>query len=102
MPLPARRGGWKPWFLGRRADQLSDLMAVLKLRAIDLDHSARVADQALCRRLYQARLPPNPSVPETEVSNRPSRTAHPRFGLRNDRRLPASGLLNDIETHRRW
>ena len=40
----------------RRSDQLGDLMAVLKLRAIDLDASACIAKQRLRHGLHDARL----------------------------------------------
>src|SRR5713226_9520051 len=67
-----------PQVSGGRADQLGDLMAVLELRAIDLDDRARVAHQALRRRLHQAGLSRARRAEKQEVSNRPPRTAHPR------------------------
>src|SRR5947209_14059836 len=45
-----------PQVARRRADELRNLMAVLELRAIDLNHGARIADHALCRRFDQPRL----------------------------------------------
>src|SRR6185295_66591 len=40
----------------RRTDQLRDLMAVLELRAVNLDHGARIAHQALRRCFHQPGL----------------------------------------------
>jgi len=51
----------------RRADQLGDLMAVLKLGAIDLDYRPRVVQQGLCRCLYNASLA-RPGRPQEESS----------------------------------
>src|SRR4051812_20877676 len=41
---------------GRRADQLRDFMAVLKLRAVDFHDSPRVAHQNLGKRLHRPGL----------------------------------------------
>src|SRR5260370_40032947 len=41
----------------RRADQVGNCVRVLKFRAIDLDHGARVAKENLGGRLHDARLP---------------------------------------------
>src|SRR6266852_8873510 len=38
---------------GGRSDQLGNLVAVLELRAVDLDHGARVANQTLGHGLHQ-------------------------------------------------
>ena len=45
-----------PQISGRRADQFGDLMAMLKLSAIDLDHRAAIAHQAFGRGFHQPRL----------------------------------------------
>ena len=63
---------------GRRADQLGDLVAVLKLRAVDLDHRAAVAHQALRRGFHQPRLAGAGRPQEQEVADRPSRARHAR------------------------
>src|SRR5882762_11834581 len=63
---------------GRRADQLGNFMAVLKLSAINLYHGARIAYQALRCRLHQPRLAGTGRAQEQEVPYRTCRTVHSR------------------------
>src|SRR5438309_6357584 len=55
-----------------RADQLRDLMTVLKLRAIDFDYCSRILQQGLGGCLYDASLSGAGRPQEQEVSDRPS------------------------------
>src|SRR5437899_4705769 len=55
-----------------RADQLGDLMTVLKLRAIDLDYCARIVQQGLGGYLYDASLSGSGRTQEQKVSDRPA------------------------------
>src|SRR5712692_10191767 len=63
---------------GRRTDQLGNFMAVLKLRAVNFNHGARVAYQALRRRFYQPRLAGTGRAEEQEVPDGTSRPVHSR------------------------
>ena len=67
-----------PQVSGRRADQLGDFVAVLELRAIDLDHRPRVAHQAFRGGLHHARLA-RPGRPQKQkIADRTSRARHAR------------------------
>src|ERR1700681_2187192 len=55
-----------------RADQLRDLMAVLKLRAINLDYRSRILQQGFGGCLYDASLSGTCRPQEQEVSDRPA------------------------------
>src|SRR5580693_10285578 len=62
---------------GGRSDELCDLVAMLELRAIDLDHRARVLQHRLSRGFHDASLA-GPGWPEEqEVSDGTSRRSHP-------------------------
>src|SRR5262249_16958267 len=76
----------------RRADQLGDLVRVLKLRTIHLDHSTGVAKEDFRRGLHDARLPRTGRPEEQQVAHGTSGRAHP--GTKNlvqvpDRRTPS-------------
>ena len=62
----------------RGADQFSDLVAVLKLGAVDFDHSSRIAGQTFSRRFYQARFAGTGWPQEKKISNGPPGARHPR------------------------
>src|SRR4051794_985718 len=62
---------------GRRADQLCDFMAVLKLRAIDFDNRARILDECFSCRLNDTSLAASRGPEEKEVTDRSSGSAHP-------------------------
>ena len=62
----------------RRANQLRDLVAMLKLRAIDLDDSTRVLEQRFRRRLNNSGLARTGGTKEQKVSNGPAWGIHPR------------------------
>ena len=66
-----------PQISGRRADQLRDLMAVLELRAIDLDHGARILHQRFGSRLDDPGLTGTGRPEKKEVADRPPGSAHP-------------------------
>ena len=69
---------------GRRADQFRDLMAVLELGAIDLDHRARIAHQAFRRGFHQTRFAGAGGAEKQEIADRPPRARHAReVGLIN-------------------
>jgi hypothetical protein len=61
-----------------RSDQLGDLVAVLKLRAIDLNERARVPEQDLGRSLYHAGFSRSRRSKEQQISDRPSGHRHAR------------------------
>ena len=63
---------------GRRADQLRDLVAVLKLGAVDLDDRARILQQRFGGGFDDARLAGTGRTQEQEVSDRTARGAHAR------------------------
>src|SRR6266849_5206724 len=63
---------------GRRADQLGNLMAVLELGAVDLDHCARVADEAFSGRLDKPGFARAGRPEEQKISDRPAGTRHAR------------------------
>ena len=56
----------------RRPDQFCDFMAVLKLRAIDLDYGSRVLQQRLGGRLDNASFSRAGRPQEEKVSDRPA------------------------------
>src|SRR6266849_5980578 len=56
----------------RRTDQLSDFMAVLKLRAIDLDYCSRIFQQGLGRRLDDASFSGARRSEEQKISDGPA------------------------------
>ena len=62
----------------RRTDQLRDLMAVLELGTINLDHAASISDHAFRCRFYQASFAGTGGAEEQEVADRPAGTVHPR------------------------
>ena len=62
---------------GRRADQLRDLMAVLKLGAIDLDDRARILQQRFRGGFHDARLARAGRPQEQEVPDRTARGVIP-------------------------
>src|SRR5882757_7068478 len=66
-----------PQISRRRTDQLCDFMAVLKFRAIDLNHRARVLQQGLRGRFDNSRLARARGAKEQEVSDRAARRIHP-------------------------
>ena len=62
---------------GRRADQLGDFVAVLKFSAVDLDHRAGIADQALRHGFHQACFARTGGTKEQEIADRPAGAVHP-------------------------
>src|SRR5450432_1920725 len=66
-----------PEVSGRRADQLCDLMAMLELRAINLDHRARILHHRLRSGFHDASLARSSWTKEQEVSDRAARRGHP-------------------------
>ena len=62
---------------GRRTNQLRDLMAVLKFRAVDLDYRARIANQRLRGCFHDTRLARSRWPQKQEVPNGTSRGRHP-------------------------
>src|SRR2546422_6949894 len=62
----------------RRANQLGNLVRVLKLGAIHLDPRPRVPEQNLRRGFHNARLPRPGRPQEQQVAHRTSLRAHPR------------------------
>src|SRR2546428_536468 len=62
----------------RRANQLGNLVRVLKLGAIHPDHRPRVPEQYLRRGFHNARLPRPGRPQEQQVAHRTSLRAHPR------------------------
>src|SRR5437868_12638847 len=63
---------------GRRANELGDLMTVLKLGAVYLDHRAGVLDQCFSRSLDNPRFPGTRRSEEQKVADRAARSAHAR------------------------
>src|SRR5580658_5860886 len=61
----------------RRTDQLSNLMRVLKLRAVDLDAGMRIAEQSLGHRFHHARLARSSRPQKKQVPHRTSRSIQP-------------------------
>src|SRR5712692_1425975 len=61
----------------RRANQLGDLVRMLELGAVYLDHRPRVPKQDLRRRFHNARLARAGGAQEQQVAHRPSRWTHP-------------------------
>src|ERR1700720_3002746 len=59
-----------------RADQLGDFVRMLKLRAVDLDHRARVSEQDLRRRFHDTRFARARRSEEQQVPHWPSGRAH--------------------------
>ena len=60
----------------RRADQLGDFVGVLELRAVHLDHRARIAEQDLSRGFHDARLARAGGAEEQQVPYGPAGRAH--------------------------
>ncbi len=73
-----RLGFAMPQVSGRRADQFGNLMAVLKLGAVDLDHRARIAYQRFRHGFHRARFARAGGPEEEQASGRPSRARHAR------------------------
>ena len=67
-----------PQISGRRTDQLGNLVAVLKFRAVDLDDRARITHQGLGGRLDDAGLAGSSGPQEEEVADRTARRRHSR------------------------
>ena len=65
-----------PQISGRRADQLGNLVAVLKFRAVDLDDCARIAHQRLGGCFHDARLAGSGRPQKQEVPDRTARGRH--------------------------
>src|SRR5207247_6065062 len=61
-----------------RTDQLGDLMAVLKLRAVDLDEGAWTAKKDFGRSLYNARLAGASRSQKQKITDRAVRHSHSR------------------------
>ena len=87
-----------PEISGRRSDQLGDFMAVLELRAIDLDHRAAIPGQCLRGGFHQSRFARSSRSQEQKIANRPARADHTRqVGLINvDNLLDRFVLTNDL------
>src|SRR5882672_10365832 len=60
-----------------RPDQLCDFMAVLKLRAIDLDYGSRIVQQRFGCRLHDASLSGARRAEKQKVPNRPPNRGQP-------------------------
>src|SRR5947209_733743 len=60
-----------------RADQLRDFMAVLKLRAIDLDYGSRIVQQRLGGGLHDASFSGAGRAEKQKIPNRPPNRGHP-------------------------
>ena len=73
-----RMGFAMPQVSGRRADQFGDLVAVLELRAIDLDHRARISHQAFRGGFHHARLARTGGPEKKEIADGPARAGHAR------------------------
>src|ERR1022692_1525300 len=67
-----------PEVSGRRADQFGDFVAMLELRAIDLNYRARIAHQAFRRGFHQPRLAASGGSQEQKIADRSSRAGHAR------------------------
>ena len=65
-----------PQVSGRRTDQLGDLVAMLKFRAVDFDHRARIAHQAFRGGFDEPRLAGTSGTQEQKISNRSSGIGH--------------------------
>ena len=65
-----------PQISGRRADQLGDLMAMLELRAIDLDNGVRIAHQAFGHGFHQPGLARPGRAEEQEIADRAAGRLH--------------------------
>src|SRR5262249_13135474 len=61
---------------GRRSDQFGDLMAVLELGTVDLDHRPRTAGESLRHRFHKPRLAGTGGAQKEKVGNGTSRTRH--------------------------
>ncbi len=62
----------------RRANKLGDLMTVLKLRTVNLQHRSRVAQQTLRRRFDNPGFAGSCGAEEQEVPDRPVGRGHTR------------------------
>src|SRR5262249_1876116 len=81
---------------GRRSDELGDFMAMLELRAVDLDHRSRVSCQGFGSSFHQSRFSGSGWSQEQEIANRPARANH----ARQVRLVDVDNLLNRfILTH---
>src|SRR5690349_20026642 len=81
---------------GRRTDQLGDLVAVLELRTVDLDHRAGFAGETFCHRFDRARLTRARWSQEQQAAHRPSRRIHSRQeGLVNAKDVANGRVLPD-------
>ena len=67
-----------PQITGRRANQFSNLVRVLKLRAIDLHHGAFVAKQSLRRGFHDAGFSRSGGSKKQQIPDRPARRVQPR------------------------
>src|SRR6185369_15323582 len=63
---------------GRRADQFGNLMTVLELCAVYLDHCASIPHQALGGRFHQSSFPRSGRPHEQEVADWPAGARHAR------------------------
>src|SRR5581483_274178 len=87
----------------RRADQLRNLMRMLKLRAIHLDHRPRVPKQNLRRRFHDPRLPRTRRPQKQQVPHRTPRRVQPRAEhlVQIHQRLHPFFLPHDLRTQGR-
>ena len=81
-----------PEVSGRRTDQLGDFVAMLKLRAIDLDDRAGIAHQAFRGGFHQARFAGTGGSQEEQIADRPSGAGH----AGQVRLINADDLLNGL------
>src|ERR1019366_1117180 len=65
-----------PQVSGRRADQFGDFVAMLELRAIDLNYRARIAHQAFRSGFHQPRLAAPGRSQEQKIADWSSGTGH--------------------------
>ena len=65
-----------PKVSGRRTDQLCNLVAVLELRAVNLDNGARILQHRLSGGFHNASLAGSSRSKEEEVSNRTTWRGH--------------------------
>src|SRR6202035_4880396 len=80
----------------RRSDQLGDLMTMLELSTVNLDHRAGILDQGLCRRFHGPRFTRSRGAEKEKVSNGPAGSVHAGdIHLINVDNLPNCCLLSD-------